>query len=174
MASCATCNSFILFGGKKAEGFRFCNKKCLEKGGIYIEASKVTDAEIDALSREIHAGICPLCQERSGVEVRKSYDIASFVFHTRYQTFKHVCCRVCALKKQAIDFTGSLLLGWWGVPWGLLMTPVQLVNNVIAMLFPPNYDSPSQDLREAARMMIAQHKLDSVQQRNPYDPVLES
>ena len=173
MASCATCNSFILFGGKKIDGFRFCNKKCLENGGVYIEASKISDAEIDVLANEIHAGVCPLCEERSGVEIRKSYDIASFVFYTRHSTHNHICCRVCALKKQSIDFIGSFFLGWWGVPWGLLMTPVQLFRNIGAMLFPPSTDAPSQELRDATRMMIAQQRIASEQEKISQNPIME-
>lgn len=162
MASCASCNSFILFGGEKADDFRFCNKKCLEEGKIYIEASKVSETEIGLLADEIYRDVCPKCEKRSGVEVHKSYEIASFIFYTRYQTLKHICCRVCARKKQLTDFFGSLFLGWWGVPWGILMTPVQLVKNIIAMLRPPKTDAPSQDLKDSARMMIAQRNLDNV------------
>ena len=173
MASCATCNSFIIVGGEKVDEFRFCNKKCLESGGVYIEATKVTDAEIDALAKEIHAGVCPMCEERSGVEIRKSYDIVSFVFYTRHSTHTHICCRVCALKKQSIDFVGSFFLGWWGVPWGLLITPVQLLSNIGAMLFPPNTDEPSKDLRAATRMLIAQQRLDQEEEKISQSPIME-
>ena len=161
MASCTSCNSFILFGGEKVDSFRFCNKKCLEDGKVYVEASKVSDQDVDELANEIHSGACPICHNRKGVEVRKSYDIASFVFYSRYQTLKHICCRTCGLKKQSLSFIGSLFLGWWGIPWGILITPVQLVSNIVAMLFPPKTDKPSKDLKESARMIIAQHRTDS-------------
>ncbi len=160
MGSCASCKSFIIFGGEKVDDYRFCNNKCLEDGQIYIVASKVSNAEVELLSNEIHRGICPKCEKNTGVEVHKSYDIASFIFYTRYQTLRHVCCRVCALKKQSLDLVGSLFLGWWGIPWGILITPVQLVRNIFAMIFPPKTNAPSEELKEAVRMMIAQNDLD--------------
>lgn len=38
----------------------------------------------------------------------------------------------------------SFLLGWWGIPFGILMTPIQLLRNGYAMLFPPSTAEPSE------------------------------
>lgn len=160
MATCSSCNSFILFGGEKFEAHRFCNKKCLVDGRLLIEASKVNIFDIDVLANKIHKDVCPMCKKNHGVEAHKSYSVASFVFYTRHQTSKHICCRSCALKKQSLDFTGSLLLGWWGFPWGIIMTPIQLIRNIIAMTFPPKFDTPSDDLQISARLILAQQNLD--------------
>lgn len=32
MAACPTCNNTILFGGRKRDGVRYCNTKCMTSG----------------------------------------------------------------------------------------------------------------------------------------------
>jgi hypothetical protein len=47
------------------------------------------------------------------------------------------------------------MLGWWGVPWGLVMTPVQLVRNLISMASTPDPSSPSPALEKILRHNLA-------------------
>jgi hypothetical protein len=44
------------------------------------------------------------------------------------------------------------LLGWWGLPFGALVTPVQLIRNVLDLLR-PGVQAPSKELR---RVVCAQ------------------
>jgi hypothetical protein len=49
----------------------------------------------------------------------------------------------------------SLVLGWWGLPWGLLLTPVQIGRNLIGIARPPEASKPSAQLEKIIRMNIA-------------------
>lgn len=45
--------------------------------------------------------------------------------------------------------------GWWGVPWGILMTPVQLVRNLHGIVFGPDPGMPSAGLESIVRRVVA-------------------
>jgi len=49
----------------------------------------------------------------------------------------------------ALAFTS--LFGWWGMPWGLIFTPVQIVRNLRALLASINPDGPSNELVQMVR-----------------------
>lgn len=46
--------------------------------------------------------------------------VISFVVFTRHLTYPAHLCRTCATRTGLTDLAKSALLGWWGVPWGLL------------------------------------------------------
>jgi hypothetical protein len=66
-----------------------------------------------------------------------------------------VTCRGCAFKSQLGNLVFSAGLGWWGFPWGFLLTPVQVVRNVIAIVSPPDASQPSARLVQVARVQLA-------------------
>ncbi len=47
----------------------------------------------------------------------------------------------------------SLLAGWWGAPFGLVLTPVQLVRNAIALM--QSGKRPSADFERLMRLELA-------------------
>jgi hypothetical protein len=49
--------------------------------------------------------------------------------------------------------------GWWGFPWGLLMTPVQITRNAWKLATPPNPAEPSPRLVQDARLQLAARAL---------------
>jgi len=163
MATCAACNSFILFGGDKAENLRFCNAKCREQGEVLIAAQNIADAVVAAAACEVHNGACPTCGRNERVELHKSYEIASFLLYTRYKTNTHLCCLGCARKQQVTDLLASAALGWWGVPWGVLLTPVQLLRNLFALLLPPANAAPSGEMLDAVRLILARQQKEEQQ-----------
>lgn len=46
--------------------------------------------------------------------------VMSFVLLTRYSTYQARLCRGCATRVGLTELGKSALLGWWGIPWGLL------------------------------------------------------
>lgn len=51
----------------------------------------------------------------------------------------------------------QLRVGWWGFPWGLLFTPVQLGRNIVGLVRSPDATKPSTQLEAMVRtMMVAQ------------------
>lgn len=70
---------------------------------------------------------------RSG-DVHKSYRVWSALLLTSWKTSPRVSCRSCGVKAQLGDTVFSLVLGWWGFPWGFVMTPVQIARNIAALI----------------------------------------
>ena len=165
MAKCTYCGTTVLFGGKKVEGLTFCNNKCLAKGQVALVAGQVPDNIVTAQAREIHAGACPVCGERRGpVDVHTSHKVASFLIMTSWSSTPRVSCSSCASRAQLGALFYSILLGWWGIPWGIIMTPVQVVKNIAALLRSSESLTPSDQLEQLVRMSIASNALEANRQ----------
>jgi hypothetical protein len=67
-----------------------------------------------------------------------------------------VCCRGCATKRQLGDAAFSLLLGWWGVPWGLLITPLQIARNIGGLMSRPDPSMATPQLEKLVKLSLAQ------------------
>ena len=87
-----------------------------------------------------------------------SYRIWSALVLTQWNNRPHVCCRSCGVKSQLGDMLFSLALGWWGFPWGLIMTPVQITRNIIAMVKDRGESGPSAQLENVVRIGLAQQQ----------------
>jgi hypothetical protein len=164
MASCAYCDSWLLFGGKKEGDLRFCNDECRQKGIVLIVAGQIPEAIVQKHVREVHAGPCPSCKQRQGpIDVHTAHKIWSIVFMTSWVSRPQISCRSCGLKAQLLGTASSLLVGWWGIPWGLLMTPVQVGKNVVGMLKPPEPGKPSAQLARLIRINLASYVVEQEQ-----------
>lgn len=162
MAKCAYCGTTILFGGRKAEDLRFCNDKCLASGQVLLVAGQVPETLVGSQAREIFSGPCPVCNQKQGpVDVHASHKIMSFLIMTSWSSNPRVSCNRCGTKAQLGALVYSILLGWWGIPWGILMTPVQIGKNIIALLKTDTSTEPSDQLRQIVRMSIASQALES-------------
>ncbi len=75
MAICANCGTMIVFGGKKAEGRRFCSEKCraagLEALALARAADDIPPEIIEETTRLAHAGTCPKCGGEGPVDVHR-------------------------------------------------------------------------------------------------------
>lgn len=49
----------------------------------------------------------------------------------------------------------SLAFGWWHLPWGILMTPVQIARNVGGVLRATDASRPSAQLEKLVRLQLA-------------------
>ena len=77
--------------------------------------------------------------------------------HTQWSCRPQISCKPCAVKRQVQDAAFCLCLGWWGLPWGLVFTPLQLWRNVSALVAGPNPLTPSPLLDRVMRLHLAQH-----------------
>jgi hypothetical protein len=155
VATCAYCGIMILFGGVKQGELRFCNTTCHGNGHILSAAATVPESAAQGLARQIHFGPCPRCQGPGPVDVHDSHWVWSAIALTRWGSQQHVTCRRCAFKSQAGNLVFSAGLGWWGFPWGLALTPVQVARNVIAIVYTPDPSQPSPKLLQVARVQLA-------------------
>jgi len=165
MATCAFCDSWVVFGGAREGELRFCNEECRQKGIVLIVAGQIPEDIVQKHVREVHAGECPACKRSNGpVDVHTAHKIWSIIFMTSWSSRPQISCRSCGLKSQAFGTVSSLLVGWWGFPWGLLITPVQIGKNILGMLKPPDPAQPSGNLARQIRINIASYMM--AQQKN--------
>ena len=155
MAKCGYCNSTILFGGVQEGDLRFCNENCHQGGFRLTVASQVPDNVLEQQVWTIHQGTCPNCQGNGPIDVHTSHRVWSALVTTSWRSTPRVSCRSCGVKSQLGDTAFSLVLGWWGLPWGLVMTPVQVSRNLLAMARPPETSQPSAELTKLVRIEIA-------------------
>jgi len=59
--------------------------------------------------------------------------VHSLVLYTQWSTKRSVCCRRCGRRNQVVGTLYSVTLGWWGFPWGIFVTPIQIARNVSAI-----------------------------------------
>lgn len=159
MASCAYCNTTILFGGKKRGDLRFCNDKCEQNGELIAFANQLPQAEVDRYVRTVHAGDCPSCGGEGPVDVHTSYRVYSAVLMTSWSSRPAVSCKRCATRRKLGDAAFSAALGWWGLPWGLIMTPVQIGRNLVGLARSPDPSHPSDALSHRLRVELAARQL---------------
>jgi hypothetical protein len=161
MANCAYCNSYILFGGPADETGRYCNEDCRGSGHLALISRQIPEETLQRLTDDIHQGSCPRCKGRGPVDVHKAHRVWSALLLTSWSSSPAVSCRSCATKRQlgALLFSGTL--GWWGFPWGLVMTPFQIVRNIIEMCSGHSPYRPSPLLQKFVAMQAAAHLVDS-------------
>lgn len=160
--ACPTCKSMVLFGGVKDGGQTYCKAKCFQQMQVLKMAQSLDPQQVMNFAAAIKNGPCPSCKQQNGpVEIHKTRHVFSMVFMTRYSTQSHVVCRPCGRQKQALALLGCLTLGWWGIPWGLLITPFYSIQNLFALFLGDGAGSPSAALTECARLTLAQQALKS-------------
>lgn len=152
MATCAYCGTTILFGGVRSGDLWFCDHACANNGAPTLAAMNIPSHEVEKEARAVHQGNCPRCQGAGPVDIHVGHKVWSTGFHTSWVSNPRLCCRSCGRKHQLGSAVFSLLLGWWGFPWGLIITPVQLTRNLVGLFGGPNPASPSQTLERIVRL----------------------
>lgn len=174
MAKCAYCGSTIVIGGKRQGDFRFCNDKCLQRGVLLSALDQVPKDLLERYIHAVHRGNCPKCKGNGPVDVHTSYSVWSILVLTSWRSTPQICCKKCGIKAKVRDGFVSLLIGWWGVPWGIILTPVQVVRNFAGIFYSPDPSKPSKTLETmvgldlAAKVVQAQAQGLTQQTNSPY------
>ena len=155
MASCSYCDSFILFGGQTDASGRYCNEDCQQAGNLLAISHELPMDRMEGMIREVHQGSCPRCRGRGPVDVHKAHQIWSAIILTSWASKPELSCKSCAVKRQIGATLLSGVVGWWGIPWGLVMTPVQIIRNVIGICGGPSPAKPSELLERMVRIQVA-------------------
>ena len=155
MSKCGYCGSAIIMGGVRSGTERFCNNKCARNAYVLQAAKSVPPAVVDRQVEEVFHGNCPKCRGIGPIDVHKVHRVWSALVLTRWTTTSQVCCRSCATKSQAGGALFSALFGWWGFPWGLVLTPVQITRTVVGMCKGSNTSRASEDLRRLVLVNLA-------------------
>ncbi len=172
MANCAYCNSFILFGGSKDGPRTYCNTKC-HQGAYYLSiAQQIPENTINEAIMHLNFTGCPACKGSGPVDVHTSHLVWSALILTSWSSTPKVSCRKCGVKGQLGKAAASLVVGWWGFPWGLIMTPVQVCRNISGILAPPVHPSPQ--LKKMIGLSMAAQMVAEQQQRAQTPPPFSS
>jgi len=156
MAKCAYCGTTILFGGVRDSNLRFCNEECHQNGHALVLSREIPQDLVYKQVKEIHQGLCPKCQGNGPIDVHTSYRIYSLLLFSSWRSIPNICCRSCGIKSQIGNCFFSVLFGWWGFPWGFIITPIQVVKNLAGILKGPDETRPSEKLENLMRAIIAQ------------------
>lgn len=146
MRPCDFCSATILFGGVKDTHGRYCNAKCASTAAQLRAVQEAVPPEV--MAREIaavHDGPCPKCHRNVRVDYYRAHAIWSIILLIKISRTRVFCCRRCARKHQAFQLLGSMLVGWWSIPFGPFATIVQIVRNIIE-LSKPEAPEPSREL----------------------------
>jgi hypothetical protein len=120
-----------------------------------IAVADINDEKVLAQAMMIKNGDCPLCQrKKSAVELRTEHWVWSAVFVTRHGYRKALLCRDCGRSRNLKALGRCVLLGWWGVPFGLLITPYKIFANLGEFLR-KDKPQPSEALRDLVRTRLA-------------------
>jgi hypothetical protein len=155
MAKCDYCGSTIIFGGKRDANGRFCNEKCRSRGALLAISRQLPEAAVRDQVWKVHQGTCPRCSGPGPVDVYVVHKVWSALVLTSWSSTPQISCRACGRKNQLTGAATSLVLGWWGIPWGLLLTPIQVGRNLVGMTRSADASTPSKELENIVRMTIA-------------------
>ena len=131
MAKCGYCGSTIVIGGVRAGNQRFCNNKFAQNAYILSVTKNVPNDVLERKVEEIWRGNCPKCRALGPVMSHQTFMMVwSALVLTRWTTKAQVSCHSCAAKGNSAAIAFSFFFGWWGFPWGLVLTPVQITRNI--------------------------------------------
>jgi len=131
----------LLFVKKRAGGLEFCNDKCVARGQVAIRAQQIPESQALEHAIRLQRAPCPACGGRRPVDVFTTHSVWSALIVTVW--------------------IAAVLVGWWGFPWGLIITPIQILRNVVGMFQSAQSGSPSSRLQHIARMDLASGALAS-------------
>ncbi|HNQ88761.1 MAG TPA: hypothetical protein PKM73_09120 [Verrucomicrobiota bacterium] len=155
MAVCTYCATTVLFGGiRTAEGL-FCNERCLQSHALLGQVERVYEDVVARKVAELHQGRCPRCGGPGPNDAHRAYRVRSLLFFSTWSNTPQVCCRACARRSQLAAIGYCLALGWWGLPWGLLMTPLQVWRNLRDLCARRDPTRPSRELEVIVRVGLA-------------------
>lgn len=118
-------------------------------------AQQVPDEVVRSFVERIHQGACPHCQRVGAVDVYTVHSVWSALFVVKYQSEKCISCLSCGRKARLKAMVSSFFLGWWSVPVGLVVTPVQIGRNLWGLVQRRSSSVPSPQLERSVRLMLA-------------------
>ncbi|MDD3586149.1 MAG: hypothetical protein PHQ75_03105 [Thermoguttaceae bacterium] len=158
MGKCKHCGTTILFGGQRdSNGNLYCNATCMEQD-VPSRAREILPQDvIDRYTDSIRESECPVCHGRcSPIDIQYSYRVVSFLVITQYSTRPRLSCTRCARMANIKDFLITAIAGWWGFPFGILLTPIYLIRNMIKFICPVGENAPSEALKDLSSTLIMQ------------------
>jgi len=157
---CDGCAQIILTGGTKVGDLRFCTPKCASNAVdlIDIDQHSLTLPEkfLEAQVLQVFEGPCPRCGITGGVDLYEAHWVWSILVMTQWKTTGGLSCQGCATKARIYALLVSSTCGWWGFPWGIFMTPLQILRNLAALMEFSRTEPSTKLVQHIRRMLAAQ------------------
>jgi hypothetical protein len=96
-------------------------------GGSFRELPDADDDRFTSPDGEEAGGTCQLCGA-TPARVESFMYVMSFLLLTRHAEYEACLCRACATRLAVKEQAKSALLGWWGIPWGLMTFKALWIN----------------------------------------------
>lgn len=100
--------------------------------GIDAQTTEISEEELTKLLNKITILSCPECGRKEtplvGTLVRK---VRSYLVFTSYERKPLITCETCAATKRKNSIISNFLLGWWGIPLGIINTPRAIISTLI-------------------------------------------
>lgn len=121
-----------------------------------MQVAGVSQDQVLAHAHAIRNAACPICkQQQSPVDMREEHWVWSALVVTRYGRKTRLCCRDCGRAHNLRALGKSAMLGWWGFPFGLLITPYKIGMNLHGY-FRKEGNAPSPELQRWVRSRLAE------------------
>jgi hypothetical protein len=156
---CDRCGAAIGRVEKWDGPLRFCSVECLRAGPVGGLAIQVSAVEVEQAAWAIRQAPCPCCHEHRPVDLYESYRIWSVLVFTTWHTRVTTCCSPCAQARRKRDAIFSALFGWWGFPFGIIWTPVQVFRNIRALIRHEESPRPSRQFLAALSAQLYEKRL---------------
>jgi hypothetical protein len=89
----------------------------------------LSEAEIKDYCALIQATPCPICHSATKpLNATVTNQVSSFIFLTTWKEKLTIACPSCLDKLIESATSHSIIVGWWGIPWGIIRT-VKAINS---------------------------------------------
>ena len=98
--------------------------------GIEVQRKEISVKELLEYCELLRKQPCPICGATSSkLNATMVGSVVSFIVVTNYEKKLLVACPDCLNKANKDAMIKSALLGWWGIPWGIVRTIQALIFN---------------------------------------------
>jgi hypothetical protein len=98
---------------------------------VITQAKKYPNAQLEIYAEELRKIPCPICSLTcKKLNGTIAYTVKSFLLFTSFGKRTVIACPECLDNENNNSITSTMLLGWWGLPWGLLKTPIYIYRNI--------------------------------------------
>ena len=97
---------------------------------ITLMAKDSEESNLDTYCEILRTCPCPICNsETDKINATITATTISFLLFTNYQKSLKIACPNCLNKMHNEAMFKTSILGWWGVPWGIVRTLEALILN---------------------------------------------
>ncbi|MGN8072744.1 hypothetical protein [Mucilaginibacter sp. 22184] len=98
--------------------------------GIDVQLNHIDDSQLNNYLALVRNQACPTCGDQSQqLNAVLSTTVISAIIFTHYKKAFSIGCPTCLKRANQKATLKTALLGWWGLPWGIIRTPQALISN---------------------------------------------